>query len=116
MAEDKKAQVEETTEVTQETAEAVQEATETVEEVKEAAPVQDPKEFLENFNWEKYEQGIFQKYLRTKQLIISEKSFGETTASSNISDDLNDRRNSVYSVPAAKERRVEIIEIISDKF
>ncbi|MFS4493962.1 30S ribosomal protein S1 [Maribacter sp. 2308TA10-17] len=58
MAEDKKAQVEETTEAIQETAEAVQETTETVEEVKEAAPVQDPKEFLENFNWEKYEQGI----------------------------------------------------------
>jgi small subunit ribosomal protein S1 len=60
MAEEKKAQVEETTEAIQETAEAVQETTETVvEEVKEqAAPVQDPKEFLENFNWEKYEQGI----------------------------------------------------------
>ncbi|MEP3210698.1 MAG: 30S ribosomal protein S1 [Maribacter sp.] len=58
MAEDKKAQVEETTEATPETAEAVQEATETVAEVKEQVPVQDPKEFLENFNWEKYEQGI----------------------------------------------------------
>ena len=58
MAEDKKAQVEESTEATQETAEAVQETTETVEEVKEQVPVQDPKEFLENFNWEKYEQGI----------------------------------------------------------
>jgi len=58
MAEDKKAQVEETTEAIQETVEAVQEATETVEEVKEQVPVQDPKEFLENFNWDKYEQGI----------------------------------------------------------
>ncbi len=45
MAEEKKeAQVEETAPVAQ--------------EVKEQAPVQDPKEFLENFNWEKYEQGI----------------------------------------------------------
>ncbi|SHI43917.1 small subunit ribosomal protein S1 [Arenibacter nanhaiticus] len=45
MAEDKKtAQVEESTEATQET--------------KVAAQVQDPKEFLENFNWDKYEQGI----------------------------------------------------------
>ncbi len=26
--------------------------------VEKAAPVQDPQEFLENFNWEKYEQGI----------------------------------------------------------
>ena len=46
------AQVEKTAVAVEETAEAV------VEEVKEAAPVQDPQEFLENFNWEKYEQGI----------------------------------------------------------
>jgi small subunit ribosomal protein S1 len=59
MAEEKaKAEVVETTEAIQETAEAVQETTETVEEVKEQVPVQDPKEFLENFNWDKYEQGI----------------------------------------------------------
>ena len=50
MAEEKaKAEVEET-------AAATPEATETV--VKEQAPVQDSTEFLENFNWEKYEQGI----------------------------------------------------------
>ena len=67
MAEEKtKAEVEETVEAQiEKAAEAVQESTEKVEktaeavkEVKEAAPVQDPKEFLENFNWEKYEQGI----------------------------------------------------------
>ncbi len=60
MAEKKaKAEVQDTTEAIVETAAAVQEATETVEEAKEQAPpVQDPKEFLENFNWEKYEQGI----------------------------------------------------------
>jgi len=28
------------------------------QETKVEAPVQDPQEFLENFNWEKYEQGI----------------------------------------------------------
>ncbi|MGB3152731.1 MAG: S1 RNA-binding domain-containing protein, partial [Maribacter sp.] len=41
-----------------ETATATPETTEVVQETKEQAPVQDPKEFLENFNWEKYEQGI----------------------------------------------------------
>lgn len=41
-----------------ETATATPETTEGVEETKEQAPVQDPQEFLENFNWEKYEQGI----------------------------------------------------------
>ncbi|GGW33145.1 30S ribosomal protein S1 [Arenibacter certesii] len=45
MAEDKTpAEVEVTTDATQET--------------KVETPAQDPKEFLENFNWEKYEQGI----------------------------------------------------------
>ncbi len=44
--------VEETAEVQ------VEETTEVVEEVKKEIPVQDPKEFLDNFNWEKYEQGI----------------------------------------------------------
>ncbi|MDX1365014.1 30S ribosomal protein S1 [Arenibacter latericius] len=45
MAEDKTpAEVEATTNATQET--------------KVETPAQDPKEFLENFNWEKYEQGI----------------------------------------------------------
>ncbi|GGG56836.1 30S ribosomal protein S1 [Croceivirga lutea] len=50
MAEEKKAAdvVEETTQAT----------TETVETVKEETPKQDPKEFLENFDWEKYEEGI----------------------------------------------------------
>ena len=49
MAEEKTtAEVEETTEVKQEEK----------QEVKETAPKQDPKEFLENFDWEKYEEGI----------------------------------------------------------
>ncbi|NND79445.1 MAG: 30S ribosomal protein S1 [Maribacter sp.] len=52
MAEEKaKAEAAETTAAAQETVEAVK-------EVKEEAPAQDPQKFLENFNWEKYEQGI----------------------------------------------------------
>ena len=61
MAEEKaKAEVEETTEVKLEATTEVQvvETAEAVKEVKEEAPAQDPQEFLENFNWEKYEQGI----------------------------------------------------------
>ena len=59
MAEEKKA-----AEVVEETATAIQEANQTtevseaVESVKEEAPKQDPKEFLENFDWDKYEEGI----------------------------------------------------------
>ena len=51
MAEEKKAKAEKTAVATTET-------TEAVVEKKPQAPAQDPKEFLENFNWEKYEQGI----------------------------------------------------------
>ncbi len=36
----------------------VEETTAAPEEKAAPAPVQDPQEFLENFNWEKYEQGI----------------------------------------------------------
>ncbi len=36
----------------------VEETTAAQEEKVETVPVQDPKEFLENFDWEKYEQGI----------------------------------------------------------
>ncbi len=36
----------------------VEETAEAIQETKAAAPVQDPKEFLESFDWDKYEQGI----------------------------------------------------------
>ena len=36
----------------------VEETAEVQQEVKETAPKQDPKEFLENFDWDKYEEGI----------------------------------------------------------
>ena len=58
MAEEKATKpVVETTEAIQE-ATTVEETTEATQETKVETPVQDPKEFLENFNWEKYEQGI----------------------------------------------------------
>lgn len=41
-----------------ETADVPVAATESPQTEKETAPVRDPQEFLENFNWEKYEQGI----------------------------------------------------------
>ncbi|PKA99528.1 small subunit ribosomal protein S1 [Flavobacteriaceae bacterium MAR_2009_75] len=36
----------------------VEETTEAKQEVKQETPKQDPKEFLENFDWDKYEEGI----------------------------------------------------------
>lgn len=65
---------------------------------------------LRNF-FNTYENGVFQPFLNTSQLKITERSFGETTARKEVSDDLFDVKNSVFSIGAAKERRVEIVEI-----
>lgn len=58
-----------------------------------------------------YQAGVFRKYMESGALKITERSFGETSAASGISDALEDLRNSVYSPAASKERRVEIVEI-----
>lgn len=58
-----------------------------------------------------WQEGVFSSYINAGRLIISEKPFGELAAAKGISDDLNDRRNSIYSVGASRERRVEIVEI-----
>jgi hypothetical protein len=60
-----------------------------------------------------YADGALETYIRSGQLKITETSFGETTAKAGISDNLKDLRNSVYHPDAAKERRVEIVEIRS---
>ncbi|MBI1225525.1 MAG: hypothetical protein GC192_09850 [Bacteroidetes bacterium] len=61
--------------------------------------------------FEQWRSGIFQPFLKSGKLVISEAPFGESQAASGISDDLFDERNSIYSVGASRERRVEIIEV-----
>lgn len=65
--------------------------------------------------FEAYADGALQTYLRSGQLQITEASFGETTARAGISDNLSDERNSVYHPEAARERRVEVVEIREKK-
>lgn len=62
-------------------------------------------------HFEEYGGGALKPYLKSGQFKVSEASFGETTARAGISDDLRDERNSVYHPDAARERRVEIVEI-----
>ena len=62
-------------------------------------------------HFKSWKNGAFERYLKSKQLIISEAPFGETMVSSPVSDDLKDERNSIYSVEASRERRVEIVEV-----
>ena len=58
-----------------------------------------------------YADGVLVPYLRSGQLKVTQISFGETTARHDISDKITDERNSVYHPDAARERRVEIVEI-----
>ncbi|MFN0214868.1 MAG: hypothetical protein ACKVT2_11485, partial [Saprospiraceae bacterium] len=62
-------------------------------------------------HFETWSDGAFQPFLRTGKLKITEASFGETTARANVSDHLADERNSIYHPDAARERRVEIVEV-----
>jgi tetratricopeptide (TPR) repeat protein len=55
--------------------------------------------------------GVFKPYFKNKQLIINQISYGEELAPVNVSDNLVDRKRSVYSVAASKQRKVEIISI-----
>ena len=45
------------------------------------------------------------------RLLIERSPFGKSTANPGVSDRLDDLRNSVYSVGAAKERRIEIEQV-----
>lgn len=50
-----------------------------------------------------------QKYFASGQLKITDISFGKSLAPKDVPDSLADERNSIYSLKAAKERRVEIL-------
>ena len=58
-----------------------------------------------------YKGGVFKKYIQEGLLKVSEAPYGEQLSNSGVSDNPRDRRNSIYSVPASLERRVEIIEL-----
>lgn len=55
--------------------------------------------------------GVLVPYLESKQLIVTERSFGESTSPNDVSDNINAPALSIYSPKASKERRVEIDEI-----
>ncbi|MCW5923083.1 MAG: PD40 domain-containing protein [Saprospiraceae bacterium] len=59
----------------------------------------------------KYDDGIFEQYVRSGQLKVSTLPLGESAAPPHVSDDARDKRRSVYSIEASRERRAEIIEV-----
>ncbi len=66
-------------------------------------------------HFETWSDGVLQPYLRVGKLLVTETSFGETTARATVSDKLGDERNSIFHPDAARERRVEIVEVRMQK-
>lgn len=60
----------------------------------------------------RYNKSSFLEYILSLNLEIIEIPYGESKASSDVSDSLEDTRNSIYNLKAAYERRVEILEIL----
>ncbi|MGB4959566.1 MAG: hypothetical protein WBO36_08825, partial [Saprospiraceae bacterium] len=58
-----------------------------------------------------HDNGKLMKYLDNKSLTLKDVTYGESKADPNVIGKLNDRRNSIYSLDASRERRVEIIKL-----
>ena len=62
-----------------------------------------------------FDGGIFKPFIQSGQLKIRLEPFGESKAAPGISDIQSDIRRSIYSINAARENRVEIIGIRTNK-
>lgn len=61
-----------------------------------------------------YKSGFFKKYIDNKQLVLEQVPIGKLV-NSNVSEDIKDLRNSVYSPAASLERKIQIIAIQLNK-
>jgi hypothetical protein len=61
-----------------------------------------------------FRNGAFWPFLKSDKLKITELPLGETNSPIGISDAYNDPKNSIYSVEASRERRIEIV-IVKDR-
>jgi tetratricopeptide (TPR) repeat protein len=59
----------------------------------------------------KVRNGIYQPFIQSGQLSVTLAPLGEETAPTGISDSGKDRKRSVFSVDASKERRAEVLEV-----
>ena len=59
-----------------------------------------------------YKNGLIKDYLQNGYLKIKQLPFGEDKSEKNVSDNPKDKRNSIYSIDAILERKIEIVEII----
>ncbi|HAQ37731.1 MAG TPA: hypothetical protein DCQ58_04405 [Saprospirales bacterium] len=61
-----------------------------------------------------YQNGALRPFLNKGALKIREVSYGDSLSPADVSDNLLDLKNSVYSISASNERRVEIIRVEID--
>ncbi len=59
----------------------------------------------------RYENGALSGYIKSGQLQVIEVSFGEEIAAPTVSDSYIDKRSSIYSIDASKERKAEIVRV-----
>ena len=58
-----------------------------------------------------YQNAVLSKRLKSGDLVITELPLGESRVSEKTSDDPKDKRNSIYSLDAMLERKIEIVNI-----
>ena len=56
-----------------------------------------------------YDNEELKPYFLSGQLVLTDISFGKELAPADVESSLEDERNSIYNIKAAKERRVEIL-------
>ena len=59
-----------------------------------------------------FKGGSLKGYIYSQNLIITELPFGESTSPENISDNPYDKKKSIYSIGAMRERKIKIIDVI----
>ena len=62
-----------------------------------------------------YQNSVLSKHLKSGDLIVTELPLGESKVSETTSDDPKDKRNSIYSLDAMLERKIEIVNIRSNE-
>lgn len=62
--------------------------------------------------WKEYKDEELNKYLKNKNLIITQEPVGEDLTQKGLSDNLKDLRNSVYNPNVAMERYIEVVKFI----
>ena len=60
-----------------------------------------------------YKSNIFKPYFLSKKFIITVTPFGESQSSEKASDNPNNIKKSIYGIDAMLERKIEIIDVIS---